>query len=161
MKKRKNESLNHYLLNEKEFKTYISLHKKLKEYLKLLNHLYESKGIKYSLILINASEKSIKETISNIRKTDIFIKIPYMQEHYLIILQNTESKSAVAFGSRLTSLINRSFMLNKKQISHKIALISFNNTPPNITEICYEIINIIKKFKNDPKDDYWIEIKRF
>ena len=160
MNKRKNDNLNRFLLNEKELKIYRSLLNKLDEYIALMNRLFETKNIKYSIIIINASEKSIKETRSYIRNTDIFLKVPYMQHYYILLLQNTECKSAVEFGSRLTSLINRNFMLHKKNISHKIALISFNTTPPTAIDVCYEILNIIKKFKNDPKNDYWVEIKR-
>lgn len=161
MNKRKNESLNQYLLDEKEFKIFISLQKKLNEYLELLNYLYEIKKIKYTIMIIKASEKSIKETLSNIRKTDIFLKIPYTKNHYILLLQNTECKSAVEFGSRLTSLINRTFMLNKKNISHKVSLISFEKTPPKTIDVCYEILYIMKKFKEKTGDDYWVEIKRF
>jgi len=161
MKKRKNEEKHQFLLEEKEFKIFISLKRRLKEYLELLNQLYESKKIKYTIMIIKASEKSIKETLDNIRKTDIFLKIPYIQNHYIIILQNTECKAAIEVGSRLTSLINRTFMIHKKNISHKVSLISFEQTPPSLTEICYEIIYIIKKFKEDTGDDYWVEIKRF
>jgi len=161
MNKRKNEDLHQFLLEEKEFKIFISLKRRLKEYLELLNQLYESKKIKYTIMVIKASEKSIKETLSYIRKTDIFLKIPYIPNHYIIILQNTECKAAIEVGSRLTSLINRTFMINKKQISHKVSLISFEKEPPSLVEICYEIIYIIKKFKEDTGDDYWVEIKRF
>ncbi|GAB6073896.1 hypothetical protein [Nautilia lithotrophica] len=161
MNKRKNEALNQYLLDEKEFRIFISLKKRLEEYLEILNYLYELKKIKYTMIIIKSSEKSIKETLNYIRKTDIFLKIPYTKNHYIIILQNTECKSAVQFGSRLTSLINRTFMLNKKNITHKVSLISFESQPPNILDICYEIIQIIKKFKENTSDDYWVEIKRF
>ena len=161
MNKRKNETLNQYLLNRQETKILISLKKRLYEYLEILNHLYELKKIKYSLIIIKSSEESIKETVSYIRKTDIFLKIPYIKNHYIIILQNTDCKSAIQLGSRLTSLIKRIFILNKKNISHKISLISFESQPPNILDICYEIIQIIKKFKENTGDDYWVEIKRF
>ncbi|ACM92461.1 hypothetical protein NAMH_1255 [Nautilia profundicola AmH] len=161
MNKRKNEALNQYLLDEKEFKIFISLKKRLEEYLEVLNYLYEIKKIKYTMIIIKSSEKSIKETLNYIRKTDIFLKIPYTQNHYIIILQNTECKSAVQFGSRLTSLINRTFMLNKKNITHKVSLISFEKIPPKSIDVCYEIIHILKKFKEKSSDDYWVEIKRF
>ncbi|WP_456478986.1 hypothetical protein [Nautilia sp.] len=160
-KKRKNEDLNKYLLDGKEFKIFISLQKKLKHYLELLNHLYETKNIKYTIMFIKSSEKSIKETLSNIRKTDIFLKVPYTQNHYILLLQNTESKSAVEFGSRLTSLINRTFMLNKKNITHKVALIAFGKKPPELIEVCYEILYIMKQFKENSGNDYWVEIKRF
>ena len=161
MNKRKNDNLNQFLLNEKELKIYRSLLNKLDKYISLMNRLFETKNIKYSIIILNASEKSVKETKNNIRKTDIFFKIPFMPNFYILLLQNTECKSAVEFGSRLTSLINRTFMLNKKNISHKIALISFSSTPPTVIDVCYEILNIVKKFNKDPKDDYWVEIKRF
>jgi hypothetical protein len=162
MKQRKNGEMDQFLLDEKEFKILNSLQKKLFPYLETLNFLYETKKIKYSIMIIQASEKSIKETLSNIRKTDIFIKIPYLKNHYILLLQNTECKSAVAFGSRLTSLINRTFMLNKKSITHKVSLMSFENNAPTLLEICYETVRLIKNFKNEVKnDDYWIEIKRF
>jgi hypothetical protein len=162
MNKRKNESLNQYLLTKTEFKILHSLKRRLEDYIETLNYLYQTKKVKYTIIIIQASEKSIKETLSNIRKTDIFLKIPYIQNHYIIILQNTECKPAVQFGSRLTSLINRTFMLNKKQIRHKISLIAFENEPPKIMDICYETVQIIKKFKETTdNDDYWVEIKRF
>jgi len=108
MNKRKNESLNQYLLDDKEFKIFLSLQKRLGEYLELLNYLYELKKIKYSVMIIKASEKSIKKTIS-----------------------------------------------------HKVSLISFETTPPKLLEVCYEIMYIMKKFKEKTGDDYWIEIKRF
>jgi hypothetical protein len=161
MNKRKNENLNQYLLDEKEFKIFISLQKRLGEHLELLNYLFETKKIKYTIMIINASEKSIKETLTNIRKTDIFLKIPYTQNHYILLLQNTECKSAVEFGSRLTSLINRTFMLNKKSISHKVSLIAFEKNPPKTIDVSYEILYIMKKFKEKTGDDYWVEIKRF
>jgi hypothetical protein len=161
MKKRKNEQFDHYLLDEKEFKIFISLKKRLKEYLKLLNFLKETKNVKYTIMIIKASEKSIKETLINIRKTDIFIKIPYTTNHYILLLQNTECKCAVEFGSRLTSLINRTFMLNKKNIKHKVSLIYFDKKIPSLTQTCYEIVQTLKKFKEKDGDDYWVEIKRF
>jgi len=160
-KKRKNEDLNKYLLTEKEFRIYIALEKKLEPHIKLLNHLFEKKKIKYSIMIIKATEKSIQETISYIRKTDIFIKIPYTRNHYILLLQNTDSKSAIQFGSRLTSLINRTFLINKKTISHKVSLIAFEQTPPELVELTYEILSVMKKFKEKTSEDYWVEIKRF
>ncbi len=162
MKQRKNQELDQFLFDKKEFKILISLQNRLSKYIDALNYLYNSKNVKYTLMVIKASEKSIKETLSNIRKTDIFLKIPYSKNHYILILQNTECKSAIQFGSRLTSLISRTFMLNKKHIDHKVALIAFETTPPSIMEICYETVHIMKKFNEENKDtDYWIEIKRF
>jgi len=160
MNKRKNDNLYQYLLNTNEFKIYISLKKKLEDYINLLNLLFNEKNIKYSIIIIKASEKSIKETLENIRQTDIFFKIPYKKNFYILILQNTDSKAAIEFGSRLTSLINRIFMLNKKNISHKLALISFKSKPIKIEKLCYEIVSILRDFKNTQTENYWVEIKR-
>ncbi len=160
-KKRKNEDLNKYLLSNKEFKIYIALEKKLAPHIRLLNYLFENKKIKYSIMIIKATEKSIQETTSYIRKTDIFLKIPYTSNHYLLLLQNTDSKAAIQFGSRLTSLINRTFLINKKTISHKVSLIAFEKTPPTLVNLTYEILLLIKKFKEKNGEEHWVEIKRF
>jgi len=160
MNKRKNEELNQYLLNEEEFKIFINLQQKLEKILEYLNHLYELKQIKYTIIVLKASQKSITETKSFIRKTDFFFKIPFTVNHYIIILQNTECKSAIEFGSRLTSLINRLFLLKKKNISHKISIISFKTKPPSLVEVCYEILFIMKKLAITDDNIYWSEIKR-
>jgi hypothetical protein len=161
MKNRRNEEINEILFNKKEYKIFIALKKKIIDYVELLNYQYSSKNIPYSAMIIHASEDSMKETLQNIRKTDIFLNIPYIKNHYLLFFQNTDCKQAIKVGSRLTSLINRTFMLNKKNISHKVAIVSFEQNPPPVIDLCYEILLIIKKFKNENKDDFWVEIKRF
>jgi len=161
MNQRQNEDLNKYIFDDRMFKIYIALEKKLSKYLELLNRLYETKGVKYTVMVVKASEKSIKETVSNIRKTDIFFKIPYTQTGYVIILQNTDCRFAIEYGSQLTGLINRAFMINKKEITHKVSLISFESKPPKIVDVCYEIVYNLKKFKEIKTNDFWVEIKRF
>jgi len=160
MNKRSNNAQNKYLLDTKELKTCIALKEKIQDHIQILNHLYNTKDIPYTVMILEASEKSIIETIEYIRKTDIFVKIPYKQNFYIIMLQNTDSKSAIDFASRLTGLIKRNFMINKKTISHKLALISFEQNAPDVVELCYEITYTLKKFKQHQGNDYWVEIKR-
>jgi hypothetical protein len=161
MKKRKNEEVNEILFNKKEFKLFIALKNKISDYVELLNYHYETNKIPYTVMVIFATEESMKETLSNIRKTDIFLNIPHLRNHYLLFFQNTDCKEAIEVGSRLTSLIERTFMINKKNISHKVAVISFEEKPPSLLNLCHEIILVTKKFKQENSNDFWVEIKRF
>jgi len=160
MNKRKNEEISKFLLTKKEFKLFIALKNKISDYLEILNYQYTKEKIPYSVMVLQASEKSIKETLSNIRKTDILLKIPYLPHHYLLFFQNSSCKDSIEIGSRLTSLIERTFMLNQKNISHKAALICFEENPPKILDLCYEIILTIKNIKNNDSNDFWIGIER-
>ncbi len=161
MKKRNSEEKNRFLLTQEKFKISTSLKKELNKYIKTLNYLLKEKSIPYTIMILKTTQDCIKELRNNIRSTDIVFKIPKTTNYYAIILQNTSINNAIEVGSRISSLVKREFMINKKVFFNQIALFGIEQKSIKASILAYEITLYLdkKEIKND--ENLWKIIKRF
>jgi len=161
MKKRFNEDKNKFLLNSKQFETAINLQKELEKYLHVLNHLLKTESIPYTLMLLKTTHECVDMLKKHIRNTDILFKIPNIENHYVIILQNTDTNRAIKLGSRFSSLLQRDFMLNKLIFFNQIKIFGIEKTPIEPYLLAYEMAIEMDENIIEDKENLWKVIKKF
>jgi hypothetical protein len=161
MKKRFNEEKNQLLLNSTQFNIYKNLEKELKKYLKILNYLLKTKSIPYTLMILNTTHECIDKLKKHIRSTDILLKIPNIQNHYIIILQNTDTNRAITLGSRISSLIQREFMINEQNFYNQIKIFGIEKEPIKSYKLAYEIALNIDEKPTNKEQNLWEVIKKY
>jgi len=161
MKKRFNEDKNKLILNSKQFEIAKNLQDELKKYLKILNYLLETEKIPYTLMVLKTTHECIDKIKDHIRNTDILFKIPNIENHYVIILQNTNTNRAIKLGSRISSLIQRDFMLNKLIFFNQIKIFGIEKKAIKPFKLAYEIALEMNENVLDEEENIWKVIKRF
>ncbi len=151
MKRRTIDKISITLLNQKEFELLTQLKNLLKEQLRILLHLVKSRNIPFTIMILKTTNECINEIRKNIREYDLVFQIPNKENHYLIILQNTNITNAIEIGSRLSSLIKREFIIKKEIIYNQIALISIQE-PIEIEEVLYQIVTSLKQTTIDKSE---------
>lgn len=151
MKRRTIDKISITLLNQKEFELLTQLKNLLKEQLRILLHLVKSRNIPFTIMILKTTNECISEIRKNIREYDLVFQIPNKENHYLIILQNTNITNAIEIGSRLSSLIKREFIIKKEIIYNQIALISIQE-PIEIEEVLYQIVTSLKQTTIDKSE---------
>ncbi len=151
MKRRTIDKISITLLNQKEFELLTQLKNLLKEQLRILLHLVKSRNIPFTIMILKTTNECISEIRKNIREYDLVFQIPNKENHYLIILQNTNITNAIEIGSRLSSLIKREFIIKKEIIYNQIALISIQELI-EIEEVLYQIVTSLKQTTIDKSE---------